>query len=372
MTANDGSTFRGKPVDSMISGDLVFLRQCNRQLALRCGGGAASSAAILAGFGIFRPVSASPITTMTPSTPSLAIRPGSLDAWSIAMRPKTLWIATVPVLVGTSLAWLEHGTIEWPIALLALVGSLLMQIISNLQNDVGYSQRRTDSNGHAGMPRATSNGWLTARQVRRAIVLAVAAAMIVGLPLVLRGGWPVLAMGLGSIAAALAYMGGPRPIAYTPLGELMVFVFFGVIAVAGSGYVQIATVTAATWIAAAGVGLLAAAVLAVNNHRDIAHDAGVGRNTFAVCFGADASRALYAALVLGAFALVPLLAWQADSYALLLPLLAAPTGWQLVRALAKAPQGLLLSDLLLRTVKLELIYGVLLTIGAVAAGSWTG
>jgi len=302
------------------------------------------------------------------SLPALTIRPGSLDAWAVAMRPRTLWIAAVPVLVGTALAWLESGQIDWIIALLALAGSLLMQIITNLQNDVGYSARGMESAARVGMPRATSSGLLTPQQVRAAIAIAILVALVVGWPLVQRGGWPVLAMGVTSIIAALSYMGGPRPIAYTPLGELTVFVFFGVVAVSGSGYVQIGIVTLATWIAACGVGLIAAAVLAINNHRDVAHDARTGRHTFAVRFGSGRSSQLYAALVLGAFALVPLAALSAKQVALLLPLLAFPSGWRLARQVRVAVPGPLMSDLLLRTVKLELTYGVLFTVGAVVAG----
>jgi 1,4-dihydroxy-2-naphthoate octaprenyltransferase len=307
------------------------------------------------------------MNTLMSSLPASTIRPGSLDAWAIAMRPRTLWLAAVPVLVGTALAWLDRGTVDWVVALLALAGSLLMQIITNLQNDVGYSARGHESPTRVGMPRATSSGLLTPPQVRFAIGLAIAGAILVGYPLVLRGGWPVLAMGLASIVAALAYMGGPRPIAFTPLGELFVFVFFGVVAVAGSGYVQIGVVTAATWVAACGVGLIAAAVLAVNNHRDIAHDARTGRHTFAVMFGAQRSVTLYTALVVGAFVLVPLAALVASHAALLLPLLALPAGWRLARTVRAAP-GAAMNGLLLGTVKLELIYGVLFTLGAVVAG----
>lgn len=301
------------------------------------------------------------------SLPASSVRPGSVDAWAIAMRPRTLWLAAVPVAVGSALAWLDSGRIDWLVAALALAGSLLMQVITNLQNDVGYSARGHEGPSRVGMPRATSSGLLTPREVRGAIALAVVAALAVGWPLVLRGGWPVLAMGLASIGAALAYMGGPKPIAFTPLGELMVFLFFGVIAVAGSGYVQIGAVTPATWIAACGIGMVAAAVLAVNNHRDIAHDARTGRHTFAVRFGADRSIRLYTALVLGAFALVPLAAWMSGQAALLLPLVALPAGWRLTRAL-RDTAGAAMNGLLLRTVKLELAYGALITLGALIAG----
>jgi len=302
------------------------------------------------------------------SLPVLTIRPGSLDAWAIAMRPRTLWIATVPVLVGTALAWLDSGKIDWIVALLALTGSLLMQIITNLQNDVGYSARGIESAARVGMPRATSSGLLTPQQVRVAIAVAIIAALIVGWPLVQRGGWPVVAMGITSIIAALSYMGGPRPIAFTPYGELTVFLFFGIVAVTGSGYVQIGVVTPATWIAASGVGLIAAAVLAINNHRDAAHDARTGRRTFAVQFGAHRSSQMYSTLVLGAFVLVPAAAWSAHRPALLLPLLMLPTGWRLASEVRMAAPGPALGELLLRTVKLEMLYGALLSVGAVVAG----
>jgi 1,4-dihydroxy-2-naphthoate octaprenyltransferase len=284
------------------------------------------------------------------------------------MRPRTLWVAIVPVMVGTSLAWLDRGRVDWFVLSLALLGSLQMQIITNLQNDVGYTARGLESAARVGMPRATSSGLLSAQQVRTAIFVMIGFAVLTGLPLVLRGGWPVLLMGLFSILAALAYMGGPKPIAYTPLGELMVFLFFGLIAVTGSCYVQIGAVTPATWVAASGIGLIAAAVLAVNNHRDIAHDAGTGRNTFAVCFGARSSISFYTGLVLGAFVLLPLAALLTGRIALLLPLAVAPIGWRLTRVLRSAEPGPVMSELLLRTVKLEVAYGALLTAGALLAG----
>jgi 1,4-dihydroxy-2-naphthoate octaprenyltransferase len=296
------------------------------------------------------------------------VRPGSLDAWAVAMRPRTLWVAIVPVLVGTALAWLDHGHVNWTVFALALLGSLQMQIITNLQNDVGYTARGLESAARVGMPRATSCGLLSPQQVRNAIWITIGFAVVTGLPLVQRGGWPVLAMGVFSILAALAYMGGPKPIAYTPLGEMMVFLFFGLVAVGGSCYVQIGTITPATWVAASGIGLIAAAVLAVNNHRDIAHDAKTGRNTFAVCFGEGRSVTFYTWLVLGAFALLPLAAILAERVALMAPMIAMPLALRLTRTLKTAEPGPVMSRLLLATVKLEVAYGALLTIGALLAG----
>jgi 1,4-dihydroxy-2-naphthoate octaprenyltransferase len=307
------------------------------------------------------------MSSPAPAPARIEVRPGSLDAWRIAVRTRTLWIATVPVFVGTSVAYLARAEVDVLFASLALVASVLLQAIANLQNDVGYTARGAETGTRVGLPRATSTGLLTPREVRLAIALAVAATILVGLPLVARWGLPVLLMGLSSVAAALAYMGGPRPIAYTPFGELMVFVFFGLVAVIGSGYIQLGAVTPALATAGAAIGTLAAAVLVVNNHRDIAHDASTGRRTFGVLCGARASAGLYAVLMLVPFALVPLLVRQTASHLLWLPLLALPGAIGLVWALPRTPPGLAFNGLLMRTVMLQLIYGAMLTIGTLLA-----
>jgi len=298
-----------------------------------------------------------------PAPARLDVRPGSIDAWRIAIRTRTLWIATVPVFVGTSVAYLDSRVVDVLFASLALAAAVLLQAIANLQNDVGYTARGAETGTRVGLPRATSSGLLTPREVRLAIALAVTATILIGLPLVARWGLPVLMMGLGSVIAALAYMGGPRPIAYTPLGELMVFLFFGLVAVVGSGYIQLGQATPALLTAGAAIGALAAAVLVVNNHRDIAHDAATGRRTFGVLFGVVASTRLYSLLVLAPFAVVPLLVWQTQSHLLWLPLLALPTAIGLVRALPMTPAGLAFNGLLMRTVMLQLIFGAMLTVG---------
>ena len=302
-----------------------------------------------------------------PTPVRVDVRPGSLEAWRIAIRTRTLWIATVPVFVGTSLAYLASREVDVLFASLALAAAILLQAIANLQNDVGYTARGGENGTRVGLPRATSAGLLTAREVRLAIALAVAATVLIGLPIVARWGAPALAIGLASVAAALGYMGGPKPIAYTPLGELMVFIFFGLVAVAGSGYVQLGAVTPPLLIAGAAIGSLAAAVLVVNNHRDIAHDASTGRRTFGVIFGARASARLYSVLMLAPFAAVPLLVWETGSHLLWLPLLALPGAIGLVRALPATAPGLAFNGLLMRTVMLQLIFGAMLTIGTLLA-----
>jgi 1,4-dihydroxy-2-naphthoate octaprenyltransferase len=301
-------------------------------------------------------------------SPVSTIVPGSAAAWAAACRLPSLLVAVSPVVVGTALAWQRTGELNLPLALLALAAAVLLQVISNLQNDVGYTIRGAERRGNrTGLPRATANGWLTVAQVRRAIVLCAALTVACGLPLVAARGWPVLAMGLGSLAAAMAYMGGPRPVAYTPYGELAVFVFFGVIAVVGADYVQAGSIGAATWLAATALGALAAAALAVNNHRDIEHDRSVGRRTFPVVFGAAASQAMYGLSVFGAFALLAPLAWLLASAWLLLPLALLPKALRLWRDLIGAAPGPAYTRILMRTFKLELAYATLLALGTVLA-----
>ncbi len=196
-----------------------------------------------------------------------AIRPGSPAAWRAALRPKTFPIAAVPVFVGTAIAWSQHGTFVSWVFVLAIAGAVLVQAISNMQNDVGYTVRGGETGTRTGLPRATANGWLSVPTVRAAIVAAAVAAVAVGAPLMAYRGWPVALIVASSIVAAWAYMGGPKPIAYTPFGDVTVFLFFGLMAVCGTIYVQAGTIGAAGWLAGAAIGLLASSVLTVNNHR---------------------------------------------------------------------------------------------------------
>jgi len=304
-------------------------------------------------------------------TSGAAVRAGSPAAWLVAVRPRTLLVAVSPVLVGAALGWQRTGALDLTVSLIVLAAALLMQVLSNLQNDVGYTVRGGETSGtRTGLPRATARGWLTVRTVRNAIVLGALVSAVLGLMLVLHRGWPVLAIGLASLLAALAYMGGPRPIAYTPFGELTVFVFFGLVAVTGTDWMLTEGIGATTVVASVALGALAAAALAVNNHRDIAHDALVGRRTFAVTFGAAASLRLYSALLLGAFALTPLMAWLASSPMLLLPCLLLPAALALRRDMHRCPPGIAFNEVLFRTFKMELAYAVLLASGAVLGRLW--
>jgi 1,4-dihydroxy-2-naphthoate octaprenyltransferase len=305
----------------------------------------------------------------TTANPSIAVEPGSWSAWLFALRPKSLWVAVVPVFVGTSLAVAETGTVDPVLAFLALVASLLLQVMTNLQNDVGYTLRGAETASRIGLPRATARGWLTVAAVRRAVVATVIVTVLVGLPLVVHGGWPVLLMGLASIVAALAYMGGPRPIAYTPFGELTVFVFFGLIAAVGSYYLQTGEVSRSAWLAGTSIGLIAAAALAVNNIRDCVHDAEVGRRTLVVALGKRmAERGYQGALILAYVLIVALAVTDMRRIGLLAVLLTLPTSVSLVRDLPRSAPGLSYNELLFRTFKLELLFGACFTIGALLPG----
>ena len=293
------------------------------------------------------------------------VRNGSVAAWAVAIRPHSLLVAFSPVLVGATLGYARTGAIDLLAALLVLGSALLVQVVTNMQNDVGYTVRGGDSSGtRTGLPRATANGWLSVRHVRAGIVIVALLATALGLGLVAYRGWPVLVIGVASLVAALAYMGGPRPIAYTPFGELTVFVFFGLIAVMGTDWVLTGSIGAVSLLAAVAIGALAAAALAVNNHRDVAHDRLVGRRTFAVTFGDRASRGLYALLLLGPMALVPVIALLGQTAALLLPLLLLPAALQLRRDFGRCPPGAAFNEILFRTFRLELWFAALLSAGA--------
>jgi 1,4-dihydroxy-2-naphthoate octaprenyltransferase len=315
------------------------------------------------------PAVPAPDVAVDASTATPPIAPGSPAAWVMALRPRSLLIAISPVIVAAALVYQRTVHLDWGVVLLILAASVVLQVITNRQNDVGYTLRGGErSRTRIGLPRATALGLLTTRQVRVAIVLAIAVAVALGMPLVALRGLPVLLMGIASILAALAYMGGPIPIAYTPFGEIVVFVFFGLFAVGGTDYTLTGgPVPPVTLLAAAAMGLLAAAALVVNNHRDIAHDQGVGRHTLPVVVGARASTAVYVGCVLAPFALAGAMAWLADARWLLLPLLGLPIAVKLVHDFRHCPPGLPFNGVLFRTFKLELLFATLLAAGAVLA-----
>lgn len=286
--------------------------------------------------------------------------PGRLRVWLLACRPKTLSVSLSPVLVGTAAAWHDSGHLLWLPLLAAALGAAFIQIGTNLFNDVGDFIRGTDTPSRLGPQRATAEGWLSAGQVRAGAWLAFALAFACGIYLVRHSGWPIVVIGLASLAAGWAYTGGPKPIAYGPLGELFVFVFFGLVAVGGSYYLQTLSFGPAALIAAMLVGIHAAAVITVNNYRDLDGDAANGKNTLAVRLGRPATRQLYTVEVLAPFILLPTLGSLGWSAAL--PLLALPLAIGLIRRFHQNPPGRVFNAILAATAGLQLAFALLLSL----------
>jgi 1,4-dihydroxy-2-naphthoate octaprenyltransferase len=287
-------------------------------------------------------------------------------AWLLAARPRTLPVAVAPVCVGTALAAAEGRARAGP-ALAALAGALLLQIGANLANDLYDSEKGADRADRIGPPRARQQGLLSAAAMRRGIAAAFGAAALLGLYLAAAAGWPVLAIGCLSIAAGLLYTAGPWPLGYHGLGDLAVFVFFGVVAVCGSYYVQALALSREALAASLPVGCLATAILAVNNLRDLETDARAGKRTLAVRLGPRGARLEYAALVLLAFASLPALWLGLGASALvLLPAAMLPLALGLVRRVAPPVEGPRLNAVLAGTAQLLLAFSLLLSLGFLA------
>ncbi len=292
------------------------------------------------------------------------VGPRGLSLWWRAVRPRTLTMAVVPVAVGVALAGAEGAALAWLPGLAALACTVLIQAGTNLHNDAADFERGNDRADRVGPPRVTAAGWTTPGQVRGAARLAFALAMLGGLYLVRVGGWPILAVGLAAIAAGYAYSGGPRPISHTPLGEFFVLVFFGLVAVAGSHYLQSGRLSAAGLLGGAAVGAFAAAVLMVNNYRDLEADAAAGRRTLAGVLGRPRARLAYALFLLLPFALLAGLGRLLPQCpGLFLALLAVLPCLRLIRRLGATPPGPALNALLAGTAQAQVWFGALLAVG---------
>jgi len=295
---------------------------------------------------------------MSPPAPP----PSRLRAWLLAARPRTLVAGFSPVAVGSALA-ARDGAFRPGVALAALAGALLIQVGTNLMNDHEDFRRGADTSERLGPPRATQQGWLPPGAVRRGALACFAAALLVGLYLVWVAGWPILVVGLTSIAAGYAYTGGPFPLAYHGLGDAFVLVFFGLVAVGGTYYVQTLTLNPEVLLAALPVGLLGVALLAVNNTRDQRTDAAAGKRTLVVRFGRRFGQAEYLACLVGS-ALVPVGLWAAGLAGpwVLLCLLAAPLAVGPAR-LVLTGSGPVLNRALAGTARLQLVFGLLFALG---------
>jgi 1,4-dihydroxy-2-naphthoate polyprenyltransferase len=287
--------------------------------------------------------------------------PGRLRAWITAVRPATLPAAVGPIALGTALA-VRDGRGDLGVAAVCLACAMALQIGCNLHNDAADAARGADGPDRLGPPRATARGWLSAGAVRGGATLAFAVAVATGLFLVLHAGPWLLVLGLLSVVAALGYTGGPAPLGYLGLGELLVLVFFGLVAVGGSYFAQAGTLGALPLLAAGAAGSLAAAILVVNNLRDRDGDRRAGKRTLVVRFGAGFGRALHTALVVAPYAAVTVAAALTGRLGWLVPLVSAPLAVRTILRLRRL-DGAALNAELGGNARLALAFDLLLAAG---------
>ncbi|ESP88583.1 1,4-dihydroxy-2-naphthoate polyprenyltransferase [Candidatus Halobonum tyrrellensis] len=299
------------------------------------------------------------------------------QAWVIAARPQTMPAAVSPVLVGTGLA-LRDGVFRPLPAVVALVGAVLIQIGTNFANDYYDAQQGADTADREGFTRVTAGGLIAPAEVKRAMWLAFAAAVAVGTYLVWVGGLPILVVGLLSVAAGVAYTGGPYPLGYHGLGDPFVFVFFGLVAVTGTYYVQAVdalgaagfplwlpagTVPLAAVVASLAVAGISTNILVVNNVRDREEDATTGKRTLAVRFGYGFSRAEYLLMLGMAYTVPAVFAVSTGDYTTLLPFLTLPYAAVVARTVLTETSGAALNPALERTGKLLVSFSLLFAVG---------
>ena len=292
------------------------------------------------------------------------VKPAGWKIWFSAARPRTLPAAVAPVVVGTSLGW-RDGACDWRASSLCLGFALLVQIGTNFANDYYDFVHGADGAARVGPQRAVAAGLVAPAVMRGAMWGTFAAAFLCGLGLIFWGGPWLLLIGIASILCGVAYTGGPWPLGYHGLGDVFVFLFFGLIAVGATYFVQTGRVTGDALLSGAAIGLLAANILLVNNYRDAGTDAAAGKRTLVVRFGRGAARLQHAFSLAGALGL-PIFFYARDRDVWrLLPLAIAPLAWWHVRRLRKSETPGELIALLGDTGKLLAIYALLLSAGLV-------
>ena len=291
---------------------------------------------------------------------------GDWRVWLEAARPKTLPAAVIPVLVATALA-AAHRSASLPKAAVCLGFALLVQIGTNFTNDYFDFVHGADNPRRVGPRRAVAAGLIAPERMRRAMAVVFAAAFLLGLLLVRDGGWWLLPVGVLSIASGLAYTGGPFPLGYHGLGDAFVFIFFGLVAVGATFYVQTGWLAPEAITAGAALGLLAANILVANNYRDAETDAAAGKRTLVVRFGKKFAVWQYALSTVIALLAAPALTFAGYGWPVLLPLGLAPWAGVLTRRLAHSREPAEQIALLADTAKFLTAFGLLL-----GAGVWFG
>jgi 1,4-dihydroxy-2-naphthoate octaprenyltransferase len=281
----------------------------------------------------------------------------------MASRVRTLPASVAPVLVGTALA--GYLGVFHPLRFVAaLIGAVFIQVGTNLSNDYSDARRGADSEDRLGPVRVTAGGLVPPRRVLVATYVSFGVAVLAGVYLIIVAGWQLLLVGAASILAGVLYTGGPRPYGYEGLGEAFVFLFFGIVAVAGSFFVQVRHLNWEAFALAVPVGLIAAAILVVNNIRDLETDRRAGKRTLAVRLGRGRTRTLYALVVYLAYVLAPVTWWFGPLGAwMLLPWLTFPLAVRLVRTVRNRTDGTSLNEALARNGMLQLAFCMLLSAG---------
>jgi len=286
--------------------------------------------------------------------------------WIQAARPATLWAALAPVLVAGGLAS-GDGVFRWDAFLAAALGSVAIQVATNFANDASDAKRGADTEERIGPTRMVATGVITERQMWTATALTFGVAALAGIWLITIAGWIIAVIGVASILAGLGYVGGPRPYGYRGLGEVFVFLFFGIVATVGSRFVHDQTFPLDAWLLAIPMGFLVTAILVANNIRDIETDRAVGKRTLAVILGRPRTKQLYAGLIYGTFVAITIFGTlRLTPLATLIAVFWLPWGVGLVRTIYSETSGVALIGALKGTARLQLLVAFSLALGASA------
>lgn len=287
--------------------------------------------------------------------------------WVEAARPQTLPAAIVPVMIGASLAY-SNDTLDWPVSVMILICALLIQIGTNFANDYYDALKGADTHERVGFTRATASGLIKPETMKTATFITMALAFATGLVVVWHAGWPILVLGVISLLCGIAYTGGPFPLGYNGLGDIFVFLFFGIIAVMGTYYANALHWSTLSFWASLPAGALTTNILVVNNLRDIESDRPAGKKTLGVLFGENALRYEYVLMVLLGFA-IPLHFYfrEGADWLILLPFLSLPLAVYLVINVFTETRKQYLNNTLKKTGAFLVVFGLLFSIGIIAA-----
>lgn len=281
----------------------------------------------------------------------------------LTARPKTLSAAVIPVMVATALVHFEGKAVTPWISIFAVFSAVFIQVGTNFVNDALDFKKGADTETRLGEARAAQSGWFSASKVLAMGIAFFGLALVLGIPLVWLGGWPILLVGLLSLAMGYCYTGGPYPLAYVGLGDLFVILFFGLVAVGGVYFLQTRTLDLAAMVAGLQVGMLATVLIAINNLRDLDQDKLVGKKTFAVRVGPIWGRREVVLLLVLSFALNVFWLFQGATFAALLPLLAIPPAIRVVSTLINTQAGREYNRLLALGAFVHMLFGVMLSVG---------